>query len=53
MFLNSVAGSTTETLLKRYSATGASCEFWEMFQNSYSLENMSTAASEFRGSCRW
>ena len=47
MFLNSIAGSTPETLLKRYSATGASCEFWEMFQNSYSLENMSTAASEF------
>ena len=40
----------TRTLLKRYSCTGASCEFLEMFQNSYFLENVWKAAS---GSPQW
>ena len=33
--------------LKQYSGTGASYEFWEMFQNNYPLENVWTTASEF------
>ena len=49
-FFNNAAGFRNATLLKQYSCTSASCEFWEMFQNTYSLENVQKAAS---GSPQW
>ena len=41
------AGCRPEILLRQYSDTAASYEFWEMFQNNYPLENVWTTASEF------
>ena len=50
LFFNNVAGFRTATLLKRYSCTGVSCQFWEIFQRSYSLEHVQKVAS---GSPKW
>ena len=46
LFLKNTTGRRPKILLKQYYGIGASCEFWDMFQNSCSLENVRTAVSE-------
>ena len=45
-YCKKTAGCRPEILLRQYSGTAASYEFWEMFQNNYLLENVWTTASE-------
>ena len=48
LYFNKVAGFPSGTLFKKTPAHLFSCEFCEMFTNTYSVEHLGTAASDIR-----